>query len=111
MNNYCVAGNVCGEVTFKTLPSGKEAAEFSVAVNKKFGEKEETSFFTVKCYGFAAGIAHTIGKGDFVLIAGELKQERWDDKDSGAKRSKVVLIAFNVAKMSGGKKTAEAEPF
>lgn len=108
MNNCHVDGNCTSEIKFITTEGGKEIAQFDLAVNKKFTKKdgttqEEVSFFTVKAFGYMAGIAHTFGKGDFISVSGELKQERWQN-EAGEMRSKVVIIAFSLAKISNSKK-------
>ena len=37
-------------------------------------------------------------KGETVTVTGRLKQERWDDKETGKTRSKVALVANTIAK-------------
>jgi len=36
-------------------------------------------------------------KGDLVVVTGKLKTDEWQDRDSGQKRSKIVLIADTVS--------------
>jgi single-strand DNA-binding protein len=36
------------------------------------------------------------GKGSKVLVLGRLNQQTWDDKETGKKRSKVVITANDV---------------
>jgi single-stranded DNA-binding protein len=45
--NTLIIGNVGGEVTLRTTTTGKQVANFSVAVNERFGDQEQTSWFQV----------------------------------------------------------------
>ena len=74
---------------------GKPWATFSVAVNK--GREEEgnktSHFFDVKCFNEFAEHMAELPKGTRVLIIGHQEQESWDDKATGKKRSKHVVVA------------------
>jgi single-strand DNA-binding protein len=70
--------------------------------------KEEVSFIDCVCWGRTAEVAaEYLKKGRSCLVSGRLKQDRWDDKTTGAKRSKinvvVNVIQFLGAKGEGGK--------
>jgi single-strand DNA-binding protein len=77
---------------------------FSVAVserskNQQTGEWEdgEPSYFDVTCFRLLAeSVAESVSKGQRVVVAGKLRQSRWEDKTSGAARSKVEVIADEV---------------
>ena len=97
-NKVIIAGNLCFPPELKTLPSGTQVLENSIALNRTWrdkmtGEKnEEVSFIDVT---FWAGTANTVSqylsKGSYVIIEGRLKQDQWDDKETGQKRSKVKV--------------------
>ena len=74
---------------------GKPWATFSVAVN--IGREEEgnktSHFFDVKCFNEFAEHMAELPKGTRVLIIGHQEQESWDDKATGKKRSKHVVVA------------------
>lgn len=82
-------------------PSGK-VLTLSVACNRRQknqdgGYEEEVSFFDVKVLGNRAqGLAGFLAKGRQVAVDARVQQERWDDKNDGSKRSKVVFIADEV---------------
>lgn len=79
-----------------------DIARFSVAVNRK-GKNPRTDFFDCTAFGHvAANILEYKTKGDPVLIEGHLQQDTWDDKETGKKRSKVVIIADNVEFLGRG---------
>ena len=74
---------------------GKAWAAFSVAVNK--GREEEGNktahYFDVKCFNELAEHMAELPKGARVIVIGHQEQESWDDKNTGKKRSKHVVIA------------------
>ena len=75
--------------------SGKAVANFSLAVNRKRGDKDVVSFFDVTVWDtLAEGVHATLHKGDRAIAEGNLQQETWE-KD-GKKVSKIVLVANNV---------------
>jgi single stranded DNA-binding protein len=74
-----------------------------VAVNRRWtdesGEKKEvTSYFDAIAWSYSADdIARVLSKGNSVIVNGRLEQQTWDDKTTGEKRSKVLVVADNVA--------------
>lgn len=80
--------------------------QLGVAVNqwiKKGGEGQEyASFFDVVVWGKTADacVAYT-HKGSKVAVVGELRQERWEAKDGGGKRSAVRITAERVEFLDG----------
>lgn len=97
-NTVTVVGNVTRDPELRFTPSGMAVANFGVAWNKrkKDGE-EETSFFDVSCFQkLAENVAESIGKGTRVVIYGTLQQRSWENQE-GERRSKVEIIADEVA--------------
>ena len=111
MNNIIISGRLSSDVEVKTIQGDKpfDIANFSIAVNKYAGKGKENkvSFF----YGTASGhSAHFLrdycGKGDKILLHGELEQQNWIN-DDGQKRSKILIRVFAVELMQ--KKKTESE--
>lgn len=80
---------VCGhagkdpEITYSK--SGDMAiGKFSVAVTKKGykGREDHTEWFNVTCFGATAEkyVGPYLRKGDVVLVSGELRSRKWEDK-------------------------------
>ena len=79
----------------------------SLAINEKYttksGEKREDVLF-LECvlWGKTAELAgQYLAKGKQVLFSGRLKQENWEDKATGAKRSKIVLNVDDMQFLGG----------
>jgi single-strand DNA-binding protein len=101
-NTVTIVGNVTRDPELRYLTSGVALAQFGVAVNRRYkrgdGEQvEETSFFDVVCWReLADNVSESLSKGDRVIVYGRLEQRSWET-DGGDKRSKVEIIADEVA--------------
>lgn len=88
------------ELTF--LPSGTAVGKFTIAVNRRSKAKDGTPKDEVtflECVAWnknAELVTQYTRKGSTILVDGEMKQENWDDKVTGAKRSKLVLVVGRV---------------
>jgi single-strand DNA-binding protein len=99
--NVSIVGNVTRDPELRFTPGGQAITSFSVAVSRRYqqnGEwKEQSSFFDVKAWQqLGENVAASISKGTRVIVTGRLEQETWPDKDTGATRSKVVLVADGI---------------
>lgn len=109
---------LCGTLTrdpeLKLLPSGNKVAEFGVAVNHRFKKgndwAEEVSYYDCVCFGGAGEkLGEYMKKGMQIVADGNLRQERWKDKDGGH-RSKVKLIVNNWGCIKKAKELTGEEP-
>ncbi len=101
INKVILMGNLTRDPEVRYTPNGKAVASFSLAINRKYkqGEewKEEVSYIDIVVFGKPAeACGQYLNKGDSALIDGRLQQRRWDDKESGQKRSKVEVVADSV---------------
>lgn len=105
INKVIVMGRLTASPEMRSLPSGVPVASFSIAVNRRYKDKsgqwqEESFFFDIDAFGqLAERIGKQINKGDQVLIEGQLRQDKWEDKN-GEKRSKIKIVAERVALIS-----------
>jgi single-strand DNA-binding protein len=114
-NHVVLVGNLTRDPELKFLPSGTALCEFAIAVNRRWTDaktsekKEEVSFFDCVVWAKGAEIfAKYMTKGKPCLIDGELRQERWEDKDGG-KRSRVKINVQNF-QFLGGKRDEDGPP-
>ncbi len=103
MNTITIRGRMVEDWDLRFAASGKAWATARVVSSRnqknQAGEWEEkdTTFVSVKVFGASAEqIAESLEKGDLVTVVGRLVQENWET-DSGEKRSKLVVIADEVA--------------
>lgn len=93
INDYTFTGRLTRDPELRVLANDNALAEFTVAINRKYGEKEETVFMSVEAWGKLAEIIKNVAaKGSVVLIKGRLKQDTWQG-DDGTNRSKILVVA------------------
>jgi len=123
-NRVILLGNLTRDPEVRYIPSGTAVASFAIAVNRRYkqGEemKDEVSYIDIVVFGKTAeNCGQYLNKGDAILVEGRLQQRRWDDKDSGQKRSKIEVVAQTVNFMpkrsgqgtgAGGKHDQEPAP-
>jgi single-strand DNA-binding protein len=97
-NSVHLVGTLTRDPEIKYLPKGTAVASFGLALNSYYTDKtgtkrEETTF--VDCEAFertAEVIGEYCKKGSSILVDGRLKQDTWDDKTTGQKRSKLKVV-------------------
>ena len=97
-NTVTVVGNVTRDPELRFAQSGMAIAQFGVAWNRRRQDQEdEVSFFDVTCFRqLAENVAESVRKGARVVIYGTLQQRSWET-DQGDRRSKVEILADDVA--------------
>ena len=106
INSVVLTGNLTRDMEVSYLQSGSAVGNFSLAVNRsvKRGEEwvDDVSFFDVSLFGKSAeSLKQFLVKGKPISLIGSLKQDRWQDKESGQTRSRVKVIAERI-KLGGG---------
>ena len=105
LNKVMLIGNLTRDPEIKYTPKGTAVAQIGLAVNRVWsndaGEKqEETTFVDVELWGRQAEIAgEYLRKGRPVFIEGRLKLDSWDDKQTGAKRSKMKVVGEQLQRL------------
>ena len=102
-NTTTITGNLTREPEIRYTREGQATAQLGVAVNRRWQDRtthewqEATSFFDVVCWrDLAENVALSLTKGSRVLISGRLEQRSWET-DGGERRSKVEIVADDVA--------------
>lgn len=114
-NNVTVVGNATRDPELRFTPSGQAVASFGLAVNRRWQNKatndweEAVSFFDVTCWAqMAENVAESIQKGTRVLVTGRLDQRSWET-EQGDKRSKVEIVADEIAEPALGHRAGHQE--
>lgn len=98
-----LSGNITDAPELKYTSGGAAVASFTVACNHSWKNnndewEKQVSYIDVTAWReLAEYSAAVLEKGIGVVVAGRLEQQSWDDKETGKKRSKIVLIADSVA--------------
>jgi single-strand DNA-binding protein len=107
LNKVLLIGNLTRDPELRYTPGGTAVASFGLAMNRKFrssaGEdREETCFVEVNSFGRQAEvISEYMSKGRSIFVEGRLHLDQWEDKQSGAKRSKLTVTAENFQFLGG----------
>ena len=98
MNKTLLIGNLTREVEVQTVGS-TSLAKMGLAVNRRFKDrndewKDETAFVDIEAWGKTAEFcSQYLKKGGRIYVEGRLKFDRWEDKTTGVKRSKLSVVA------------------
>lgn len=93
----------------RTFESGSKKTTFSLAVKPPYkAENNEPLWFECEAWGSLASLCKEyITKGKQVAVEGPYKQERWQDKNSGALRCKPIILVTSMTLLGGGKKDTD----
>lgn len=111
MNKVLLTGRLTRDPEMRSLASGKNVTQFSVATNEyRTNGQEKSEFHNVVTWDRLAEICgQYLGKGQSVAVEGRLQTRSWDD-DRGARHWKTEIVASHVEMLSGRrKKDYEAE--
>jgi single-strand DNA-binding protein len=105
-NVVVVGGHLTRDPDMRYTTNGTAIADLSIAVNYRTGRgddsREEVSFVDVVAFGKTAESAtQYLAKGRPVLVEGRLQQDRWDDRETGQKRSRHKVVAHRVHFIGG----------
>lgn len=119
-NDITISGNLTKEPVQRFTPSGKSVVEFSLAHNtRQYNQQSqqwedgEPTFVDVTFWGrkgenFLQDYTQN-GKRP-VVVLGSLKQDRWEDKNTGDKRSKHKINADEVTFIPRGQGGGGQQP-
>ena len=109
-------GRLTWDPELRYTPSGMAIAKIRLAVNRNWrneaGElQEEVSFIDVDAFGKQA---ETIGqyfkKGNPIFLEGRLRQDQWEDKQTGQKRSQLKVVLRNFQFLPSGQSREGGSP-
>jgi|TARA_B100000586_G_scaffold218605_1_gene165596 single-strand DNA-binding protein len=93
------SGNLTRDPELRFGKSGTPWVTFTVAENRGRDEHKKTTFWECKAFGdMAEHIAEAFSSGQRVIVDGAAETEQWEDKDSGKKRSKIVITCWDVGR-------------
>lgn len=101
INQVILMGRLTRDPEQRTTSTGKTIASFSIAVDRG-GDSDAADFFDVTAWEkLGELVVQYLGKGRRVLVQGRLRQDSWDDKETGKKRSRVEVTATDVTFLDG----------
>ncbi len=101
INQVILMGRLTRDPETRTTPNGKSVTSFSIAVDR-IGQDDQADFFDVTAWEKTGELVQQyLSKGRRVLVQGRLRQDSWDDKETGKKRSRVEVTATDVTFLDG----------
>lgn len=108
LNQVTIMGNLTRTPEIKQTPSGNSVVLFSLALNRSYKDaqdqwQEATDYVDIVAWGkLADQVAERLDTGSRALVSGRLQSRSWEDKESGAKRSKLEVLAQDVTFLDKG---------
>ena len=101
INQVILMGRLTRDPEQRTTTTGKTIASFSIAVDRG-GQEDQADFFNVTAWEkLGELVMQYLAKGRRVLVQGRLRQDTWDDKETGKKQSRIEVVATDVTFLDG----------
>jgi single-strand DNA-binding protein len=101
INQVILMGRLVRDPEQRTTTTGKTIASFSIAVDRG-GQEDAADFFNVTAWEKLGDLViQYLAKGRRVLVQGRLRQDSWDDKETGKKQSRIEVVATDVTFLDG----------
>lgn len=101
INQVILMGRLTRDPEQRTTTTGKTIASFSIAVDRG-GQEDAADFFNVTAWEKLGDLViQYLAKGRRVLVQGRLRQDSWDDKETGKKQSRIEVTATDVTFLDG----------
>lgn len=107
VNKVILVGHVGKDPEVKYTPSGTAVANFSIATNDRFKDKEgqwqdRTEWHRVVAWQRTAEIVgEYVKKGSNVYVEGKLQTRSWDDKETGQKKYMTEIWVNDLVLLGG----------
>ena len=98
LNDVKIIGNLVNDPEVRFTPKGTPVSNLSLGINETYTVDDEkrqiTTFVDVQVWGPSAeNFAKMVRKGQEIFVEGSLRQDRWQDKETGQNRAKVFIKA------------------
>lgn len=101
INQVILMGRLTRDPEVRTTTTGKTITSFSLAVDRG-GQEDAADFFDVTAWEkLGELVSQYLSKGRRCLVQGRLRQDSWEDKETGKRRSKVEVVATDVTFLDG----------
>ena len=107
INRVILTGNLTRDPELRNLPSGTAVCSLRLAVNTRRKDQsgewvDKANFFDITVWGAQGeNCAQYLAKGRPVAVDGRLEYREWDDRETGAKRNAVQIVADSVQFLGG----------
>jgi len=108
VNVVTLVGRVGGDPDVKYFESGSVVCNLTLAVRRRTKRDDQPDWFNLEMWDKTAEVAaNYVRKGSLIGVTGTLKFDYWQDRNTGARRSKPVIRVNNL-ELIGSKRDNEA---
>ena len=101
INQVILMGRLTRDPEQRTTTSGRTVVSFSIAVDRQT-QDDQADFFDVTAWDkLGELVMQYLSKGRRVLVQGRLRQDSWEDKETGKRRSRIEVVASDVTFLDG----------
>jgi single-strand DNA-binding protein len=105
VNQVILMGRLTRDPEQRTTTTGKIIVSFSIAVDRG-GQSadggDSADFININAWEkLGELVMQYLSKGRRVLVQGRLRQDRWDDKETGKKQSRIEVTASDITFLDG----------
>lgn len=101
VNQVILMGRLTRDPEQRTTTTGKIIVSFSIAVDRG-GQDDIADFININAWEkLGELVMQYLSKGRRVLVQGRLRQDRWDDKETGKKQSRIEVTASDITFLDG----------
>ena len=101
INQVILMGRLTRDPEQRTTTSGRTVVSFSIAVDRQT-QDDQADFFDVTAWEkLGELVMQYLSKGRRVLVQGRLRQDSWEDKETGKRRSRIEVVASDVTFLDG----------
>lgn len=111
LNSVTLTGRLGRDPELRYSQASKAWTTFALAVDDGFGERRQTYWIDCKAFDKTAeSLCNYTAKGSRIGVSGKLTIETWEDKQSGQKRSKAVVVVNSMELLDSKKDQQDGEP-
>lgn len=101
INQVILLGRLTRDPEQRTTASGKNVVSFSIAVDRPT-QDDQADFFNITAWDKLGDlVVQYLSKGRRVLVQGRLRQDSWEDKETGKRQSRIEVTASDVTFLDG----------
>lgn len=101
INQVILMGRLTRDPEQRTTTSGRTVVSFSIAVDRQT-QDDQADFFDVTAWEkLGELVMQYLSKGRRILVQGRLRQDSWEDKETGKRRSRIEVVASDVTFLDG----------
>ena len=112
INQVILLGRLTRDPEQRTTASGKNVVSFSIAVDRQ-SQDDQADFFNITAWDKLGDLVmQYLSKGRRILVQGRLRQDSWEDKETGKRQSRIEVTASDVTFLDGpsGDNSGSAAP-